>query len=435
MLAIGGIVAGGVAVPATFVNTASATTVPAWDRVAQCESGGQWNLPYGDRDSTGGLQFRVASWGDALARLRAEGIDTSRYPSMPYRATKQQQILAGEALLAIQGPRAWTCNGMVGSPLGASMFEGGINPFGAGASLQVIANGGAVAKPTPTPAPKPKPTVTPSKYTVVQGDTLSGIADRYGLPGGWQGLYERNKGVIGSDADRIEIGTVLKLKGTAGTRAPVTPAKTHTVVKGDTLYDIAKANGVGDGGLDTWKPLYEANRKVVGDNPHLIFPGQKLTIPGGKVDAPAPVTPPAPKPKPVPTSYQAPVPGGVSQSYRNPGSYAAGFHTGVDFRCNAGTPVRSAGPGTVVATGGEGAAYGNHVKVRHPDGRYTLYAHLSSVAVVNGQSVQGGTKVGACGNTGTSTGAHLHFEVRAGNGGYGDHIGPLTWLRSHGVKL
>src|SRR5690606_17137451 len=110
-------------------------TEAQWDKIAQCESDGRWNLPYGDRDSTGGLQFRVASWQDALSYLRSQGIDTSGYPSMPYQATKKQQIIAGEALLALQGAGAWTCNGMVGSPLGygydksQSMFKGGPNPY------------------------------------------------------------------------------------------------------------------------------------------------------------------------------------------------------------------------------------------------------------------------------------------------------------------
>lgn len=388
-LAVGGIVVGGVAIPATFVSTASASTLSSWERVAQCESGNRWSLPFGDNGkSSGGLQFQPASWDTALSKLRSEGINTSNMPQGPghqaYKATKNQQILAGEALLAMQGPGAWTCNAMVGSPLGASVFEGGANPFG-GASLQSVANGGKVT-PKPAPAPvKPKPSPKPSQSNSGEGNT------------------------------------------------GVTKGGTHTVVPGDTLYDIAIDHGVGDGGLDTWKPLYNANRGVVGDNPHLIFPGQKLSIPGKST----PVDTPAPTPAPVtpkPSGYQSPVPGGVSQSYRNPGNYAAGFHTGIDLRCSAGQAVRSAGPGSVVATGGEGAAYGNHVKVKHPDGRYTLYAHLSSVSVSNGDAVSGGAVVGTCGNTGTSTGAHLHFEVRAGNGGYNDHVDPLSWLASHGVK-
>lgn len=358
-----------------------------WDRVAQCESGNRWDLPYGDNGkSTGGIQFQGPSWSDALAELRRQGIDTSNYPAVAYQATKNQQVLAGEALLAMQGPRAWSvtwnggahCGNAAGGALAdGSVFEGGPNPFGEGADLQAIADGGAAQAPAPKPKPKPKPKPAPV------------------------------------------------------TNTGVSKGKVHTVVSGDTLYDIAITYGVGDGGLDTWKPLYEANRREVGSNPHLIFPGQQIRIPGGEVEAPAP----KPEPPKVTTQYAAPVDGMVTQSYRNPGNYSAGFHTGVDLSCSTGQAVRSAGPGTVVATGGEGAAYGNHVKVKHPDGRYTLYAHLNSVSVSNGQSVDGGTIVGACGSTGTSTGAHLHFEVRAGAGGYNDHVDPLAWLRSHGVSL
>src|SRR5690606_24104947 len=82
----------GMAIPMFTAGSANAATEAQWDKIAQCESDGRWNLPYGDRDSTGGLQFRVASWQDALSYLRSQGIDTSGYPSMPYQATKKQQI-------------------------------------------------------------------------------------------------------------------------------------------------------------------------------------------------------------------------------------------------------------------------------------------------------------------------------------------------------
>src|SRR5690606_32684870 len=114
-------------------------------------------------------------------------------------------------------------------------------------------------------------------------------------------------------------------------------------------------------------------------------------------------------------------------------SWSSGTHSGVDFAAATGTPVRSVGPGTVV-TVGWGGAYGNQVVVRHDDGRYTQYAHLSATSVSPGQRVDGGRQIGAVGSTGNSTGPHLHFEARTG-AFYGSDIDPAAYLASKGVDI
>lgn len=100
-----------------------------------------------------------------------------------------------------------------------------------------------------------------------------------------------------------------------------------------------------------------------------------------------------------------------------------GNHSGQDFPAYGGTTVRASKSGTVVAVvtyckgshlNGScscGSSWGNYVKIKHSDGFYSLYAHLSSVSVSNGQSVSQGQKVGGVGTTGDSTGNHLHFEI------------------------
>ncbi|MFJ6699501.1 peptidoglycan DD-metalloendopeptidase family protein [Streptomyces sp. NPDC091272] len=123
--------------------------------------------------------------------------------------------------------------------------------------------------------------------------------------------------------------------------------------------------------------------------------------------------------------------GRISAEYRQPGGWAAGFHTGVDFAVPSGTPVDCVGPGTVVTAGDQGA-YGNAVIVRMDDGRFTLYAHLSSLAVKPGQAVSAGERLGLSGVTGNVTGPHLHFEARTRNE-YNGHTDPLAYLASHGV--
>ncbi|MEU7071077.1 peptidoglycan DD-metalloendopeptidase family protein [Streptomyces narbonensis] len=102
-------------------------------------------------------------------------------------------------------------------------------------------------------------------------------------------------------------------------------------------------------------------------------------------------------------------------------------HTGIDFPVQTGTPVMAATDGTVRTQ--INSAYGNMVIVTAPDGTETWYCHLSSAKIRYG-SVKAGDVIAYSGDTGNSTGPHLHFEVRPG-GGYA--IDPLAWLRSHGL--
>lgn len=123
----------------------------------------------------------------------------------------------------------------------------------------------------------------------------------------------------------------------------------------------------------------------------------------------------------------------VSAQWGVPGGWAAGHHTGVDFAAPVGTPVHSVGKGRVELAG-ESGSYGNAVIVHMDDGKHVLFAHLSSIAVEQGQSVDAGTPLGASGNTGRSTGPHLHFEVR-NQPEYGTEVDPLPYLAEHGVHI
>ncbi|MGW7516024.1 murein hydrolase activator EnvC family protein [Streptomyces sp. NPDC054796] len=132
--------------------------------------------------------------------------------------------------------------------------------------------------------------------------------------------------------------------------------------------------------------------------------------------------------------WASPVAGGrVSQKYGIKGKWAAGHHTGIDLAVPRGTPVRSVGSGTVVFAGRSGA-YGKAVTIRMHDGHYTLFAHLSRITVQRGQHVRAGTLIGRSGNSGRTTGPHLHFEVRAQRG-YGSDVDPVAYLARKGVRL
>ncbi|WP_132284803.1 M23 family metallopeptidase [Kribbella sp. VKM Ac-2568] len=111
------------------------------------------------------------------------------------------------------------------------------------------------------------------------------------------------------------------------------------------------------------------------------------------------------------------------------GRWAAN-HTGLDFAAPIGTPVRSVMAGKVIQAEFAGA-YGRQVKVRHANGTVTSYSHMSEFDVSVGDSVSAGSKVGAIGVTGNTTGPHLHFEVLP-NGG--PAINPEPWLEARGIN-
>ena len=100
------------------------------------------------------------------------------------------------------------------------------------------------------------------------------------------------------------------------------------------------------------------------------------------------------------------------------------LHTGIDLRCSTGTNVYAANGGTVT-TSGYSSAWGNYIIINHGGGYTTLYAHLSRRNVSKGQTVKQGTIIGKSGNTGYSTGPHLHFEINQN----GTSKNPLDWFK------
>ncbi|MBO8189887.1 peptidoglycan DD-metalloendopeptidase family protein [Streptomyces spirodelae] len=134
------------------------------------------------------------------------------------------------------------------------------------------------------------------------------------------------------------------------------------------------------------------------------------------------------------SGWTRPVKGPLGTPYHaRGGAWSSGQHTGIDFVVPTGTTVRAVGSGTVVAAG-PGGAYGNQVVIRHADGHYSQYGHMSKVHIVKGDKVKSGQKIGISGATGNASGPHLHFEIRTGPD-YGSDIDPAAFLRNRGVKL
>ncbi len=112
--------------------------------------------------------------------------------------------------------------------------------------------------------------------------------------------------------------------------------------------------------------------------------------------------------------------------------YTSGFgrrwgrmHEGIDMAGPVGTPIVAPANGTVIFAGWQ-SGYGNVVKVRHPTNLETVYGHLSKIRVKVGQSLSRGDRIGDMGNTGRSTGPHLHYEVRVG----GSPVNPMTFIKA-----
>lgn len=149
-------------------------------------------------------------------------------------------------------------------------------------------------------------------------------------------------------------------------------------------------------------------------NPNKIRPGDSLLLPGAKPEF----------------GYQdrlnqlfiRPVGGRISSPY---GPRWGSHHDGIDYAVSIGTPVKSAGGGRIVYVGWS-SGYGKTVIVEHQRGMRTLYAHLNSYNVRTGQRVNRGQTVAYSGNTGRSTGPHLHFEVRVN----GRPTNPQGYLRN-----
>ncbi|WP_046776636.1 transglycosylase family protein [Streptomyces yangpuensis] len=410
----------GIALPFMGAGVAEAASVDTWNKVAACESTNNWRINTGN-GYYGGLQFSQSTW-------RAFGGAT--YAPRADLATKEQQIAVAEKVLNGQGPGAWPHCGK-----GAGLTRGGPSPALAAqvpaqpeARTQQRAPQVRTASAQGT-APRPTGTsVLPNPYVVGPGDSLSAIATEQRVEGGWQALYETNRAVVGDNPNLIFPGQRLTMRVTTAPSAP--PAQNPE-------KPPRTAEPVKPGEPAAQKPAEQPAPKPV----------EKQAPKEASKPAPKPAEKPAEKPaakpdtqpasaqqKPAAGGFSAPVDAALGTAYRVSGSsWSSGHHTGVDFPVATGTTVKSVGPGQVVSAGWAGA-YGYQVIIRHTDGRYSQYAHLSALGVKSGQQVSGGQRIGRSGSTGNSTGPHLHFEIRTGPG-YGSDIDPLKYLRGHGVRI
>ncbi|MFJ9628897.1 transglycosylase family protein [Streptomyces sp. NPDC091280] len=208
---LAGVTGVAIAAPLMATGSASAATASEWDAVAQCESGGNWSINTGN-GYYGGLQFSASTWA---------AYGGTAYAATANQASKSQQIAVAEKVLASQGKGAWP---VCGTGLSSAAYSGSSSSSSSGSSSSKSttersttdttasrsAERPAVKKTVTTPTGK-KVKKGDGEYKVVKGDTLSSIAEKHKVKGGWQQLFKLNKSII-DDADFIYPGQQLHLK-------------------------------------------------------------------------------------------------------------------------------------------------------------------------------------------------------------------------------
>jgi LysM repeat protein len=226
-----------------------------------------------------------------------------------------------------------------------------------------------------------------SVYVVREGDSLSQIAEMFDVTANTI-LWANDL----TSAKSIRPGQTLIILPVAGVR--------HVVKSGDTIASIAKKYSGNAEEIVKYNQLASESDLAV---------GMTLVVPGGALHT-------APAKKPAGSKGSS---GGSGLIHPVPGAIKTqGIHgyNGVDFAAGMGTAIRAAAAGEVIVSKSSGwnGGYGSYIVIRHANGMQTLYAHLSSNNVGVGATVAQGEVIGGMGNTGRSTGTHLHFEVRGG---------------------
>ena len=236
-----------------------------------------------------------------------------------------------------------------------------------------------------------------ARYQVGAGDTLAGLADRFGIT--LDTIISFND--IKRERD-LKPGRELIIPDRSGIR--------YVVRRGDNLSRIAMRHGVS---LPALLDINEVESS-------LVTPGQSLLIPGAGLSENA-------RNRVLGQLFVRPARGRVTSGYgygNDPFTGLRKFHNGIDIVNQRGTPVVAAMSGTVVKAGYNGN-YGRYLILRHADGFQTLYAHLDKALVTVGDRIRQGQQVGEMGNTGYSSEDHLHFSIFLD----GAHVDPSDHLR------
>ena len=240
-------------------------------------------------------------------------------------------------------------------------------------------------------------------YQVQSGDTLSTIAQKFGVS------IDSIKWANDLKRDSLTIGQDVKIP-------PVT-GMVHKVREGETVYSIAKK--------------YKTEAQKIVNFPFNDFTdldtfalsvGQTLIVPDGVMPESAPIAPPKFSTSPLAAGgsgqFAWPTVGIITQ-------YPIWYHMAFDIANPSQPPITAAGDGTVILVQYLTYGYGRHAIIDHGDGLSTLYGHMTEIYVKSGDKVSRGQVIGKMGSTGRSTGTHLHFEVRRN----GTPVNPTSFLK------
>ncbi|HYK08611.1 MAG TPA: M23 family metallopeptidase [Candidatus Eisenbacteria bacterium] len=244
-------------------------------------------------------------------------------------------------------------------------------------------------------------------YTVEKGDTVSSIAQKFGIS------EDTIKWANDLNDDSLSVGDTLKILPVSGIA--------YKVQSGDTVYSIAKKLAT-----DAQKIVDFPFNDFANPETFSLVTGQTLIVPDGVQPSAQPSTYTAPVYASVP-EYSGEQSGGFIWPIRGLlTQYFSLYHTGLDIAGPAGTPIYAAKAGAVdEASCGWNYGYGCHVMLSNGGGYETMYAHMVQQPSVSvGQTVSQGQLIGYRGSTGRSTGNHTHFEIRVG----GHVVNPLPYL-------
>jgi murein DD-endopeptidase MepM/ murein hydrolase activator NlpD len=226
-------------------------------------------------------------------------------------------------------------------------------------------------------------------YIVRKGDTIGAIAKMFNISQNtiiWANDLKKDQAL--SEGDSL---VILPVSGVE-----------YFVKKGDTLRGIANKFSADVGDIGVFNGITEETVLAIGD---------QIIIPDGEISSVS-----SGQPRPKTNSYSGPEFAGYYMRPITGGRKTQGIHghNGVDLANYVGAPVMAAADGTVIISRNSGwnGGYGKYVVITHKNGTQTLYSHLNGTNVPVGAKVKQGETIGFLGNTGKSTGPHLHFEIR-----------------------
>lgn len=292
-------------------------------------------------------------------------------------------------------PRAFPTNIADSTTLSAADAVGQASQiFGSQANTSVLSGSSLQKAIVPFTVIPEEPQEGIRTYSVTSGDTVLGIADKFGLKP--ESIQWANAS-LELNPDILRIGDRLEI--------PPVDGVLHTVQVGDTLSSIAAKYKVDIATITGY------TQNELSDASAALSIGARLVVPGGVKPYVAPQvyahSGPIPSTATVGSgSFVWPTSGSVTQRYWS-------GHKGIDIGSWTGAPVNASDNGhVIVAQPGWNNGYGNMVVIDHGNGFVSLYGHLNSIWVRKGENISRGQQVGTVGNTGNSTGPHLHMEIR-----------------------